>query len=253
MNTLNQIIITDITTVVSVISHKGRRDKMTNRKNYGLSFCTEGQITYILDGVEYVSDPAHAIILPKGQSYTLHGDETGMFALINFDCMSFQTDKFILLPTGNISSVMKNFEQMKNLFLLEENRLKTVSILYDIFHKLLSYGNDESDILFPALKYIEANSSSPDITNDLLADMCYISEVYLRKLFSRTYGVSPKQYVIGIRINKAKQMLTEGVLTVSAISEECGFSSPYHFSRLFKAKTGMSPTEYMEQNKIVKL
>ena len=253
MNTLNDIIITDITAVVTVSSPKGRSDKMINRKNFGLSFCAEGQITYTLDGKEYVSDPGHAIILPKGQSYAIHGDKTGVFPIINFDCKNFQTDKFILLPIRSIDSVMKDFEQMKSLFLFEKNRLKIISILYNILHKLSGSGSFQPDILSHAVKYLETNFSCPDITNKFLADLCNISEVYFRKLFSRTYGVSPRQYIIDIRINKAKQLLTDGVLNITAISEQCGFASPYHFSRLFKEKTGLTPSEYMKQNRIMKI
>lgn len=48
-----------------------------------------------------------------------------------------------------------------------------------------------------------------------------------------------------IRMNKAKQLLSEGSLKVCAVSGQCGFSNPYHFCRTFKAYTGMTPTEYV--------
>ena len=253
MNQLTDINVTDIINIFTVFSPKGRFDKMVNRQSYGLSFCAEGQITYTLGGKKYISDPGHAIILPKGQTYTLHGNKTGIFPVINFDCTNFHSDSMVLLPVRNIESLMKDFTQLKSLFLFEKNRLKTISIFYNILHKLSDTASPESDILYPAVKYLETDFSSCGITNKSLADMCNISEVYFRKLFVRSYGVSPKQYVIDVRIGKAKQLLTDGILNITAISEQCGFSTPYHFSRLFKEKNGLTPSEYMKQNRIVKI
>ena len=88
---------------------------------------------------------------------------------------------------------------------------------------------------------------------ELLAEKCGISEVYFRRLFTEQYKVTPKQYIIDLRINKAKQLLTDGIFKIGAISESCGFSNPYHFCRVFKEKTGLTPTEFMKQNKILKI
>lgn len=102
-------------------------------------------------------------------------------------------------------------------------------------------------------EHLDKNFFSADITNKELANICNISEVYFRKLFAKVYGVSPHQYIISARINKAKQLLSEGLFKINAIAEMCGFSSTYHFCRIFKQKTGITPTEYMKQNKILKI
>lgn len=253
MNNLNKIVLTDITDVIAVFSPKGRFVKMHNRKCYGLSFCKEGQITYTHKGKEYISDSDHAIILPMGQSYSLYGDKTGIFSVINFECRDFLCDTMMILPVRNIDSLMSDFTQMKNLFLFEENRTKVMSIFYNIIHTLTTDAATRYNILLPAVKYLESNYSSPDITNAVLAGQCNISEVYFRKLFTSQYGITPRQYIIDIRINKAKQLLTDGILKINAISEKCGFSNPYHFCRLFKDKTGLTPTEYGKQNKIFEI
>ena len=88
---------------------------------------------------------------------------------------------------------------------------------------------------------------------DFLAKKLGISEVYLRKLFSVHYGTSPRQFIIDMRIQKAKSLLTNGTHTITSISEECGFSSLYHFCRTFKDKTGMTPTEYAKNGKIYQI
>ena len=105
----------------------------------------------------------------------------------------------------------------------------------------------------PAIKYIAKNYSNDALTNEILAEICNISEVYLRKLFLKHLNLTPKQYISEIRLSKAKQLLSDGILKINAISEQCGFSSSYNFSRFFKDKTGITPTEYLKQNRIYKL
>lgn len=88
MKGLKNIVVTEITGVMTVYSPKGRSVKMNNRKCYGMSFCSEGQITYTHNGKKFVSDNKHIIILPEGQSYTLRGDKTVFFLLSTLPAMS---------------------------------------------------------------------------------------------------------------------------------------------------------------------
>ena len=92
--------------------------------------------------------------------------------------------------------------------------------------------------------YIEKNLSDPFLTVSEIAASVKISETYCRRMFTQNFGVSPKQYLIDMRIKLAKQLLLEDEKLISDIAESCGFGSVYHFSRTFKQATGMSPTEY---------
>ena len=71
-----------------------------------------------------------------------------------------------------------------------------------------------------------------------------MSEVHFRKLFAEKYNTTPKQYIIDVRMKKAKQMLRASNLAVTEIAYMCGFTSLYSFSRAFKDKTGQTPSEY---------
>ena len=62
---LKDMVVTDVLNSFTVFSPKGRRENMNERESYGLSLCLEGQITYTQNGVNYVSDKEHAVILPQ--------------------------------------------------------------------------------------------------------------------------------------------------------------------------------------------
>ena len=252
MEILNKITVTDIKELFTVTSLRGRSEEIHNRESYGLSFCTEGRITYTLGGKQAVSDENHAVILPKGQSYSLHGDKTGIFAVINFDCNDSLCDNVISISVQNSETYIKDFEKMKALSLFEENRAKMMSVFYNILHRL-STESSVRNVILPAIKHIENNYQNPKLSNAELAQKCNISEVYFRKVFTEVYKTTPKQFITDVRIDKAKQLLSDGFLRVGAVAEQCGFSNQYHFCRLFKEKTGITPTEYMKQNRIYKI
>lgn len=117
----------------------------------------------------------------------------------------------------------------------------------------MSSQNQEKNIIMPAIAYLEKHYSDSDLSLSKLSSICNISEVYFRKLFTEKYKISPKQYIINVRIIKAKQLLTEGIIKINKVAGECGFSNQYHFCRILKKKTGLTPTEYMKRNRIYKI
>lgn len=245
---LNAVTVTEIANVVTVYSERGGCDLMQNRACYGLSFCTEGRITYVQNGQEYVSDKGCAVLLPKGGSYRIQRDRTGYFPVINFDCLEFLSDTVVLLPIQSSARLMADYERMKHLFLLSGSRAQVFSIFYGMLHALCA--DDVPQALQGAVRRIKSDFADASLKNASLAAECNISEVYFRRLFTKHFGVSPKQFVMDVRLQNAKQLLAEGALSIAGISERCGFSSPYHFCRIFKERVGLTPSEYRKENLI---
>ena len=249
---LGNITITDIKDIFTVFSPKGRFAKIENRKSFGLSFCIDGQITYTHNGNKIISDKNHAVILPQGQTYTLYGDKTGNFPVINFVCADALCNTVISLPIQNTEAYIKDLEKLRSLSLFDGNRAEMMSVFYHILHRL-SAQSPSCKVIMPAIKYLESNYQNPNLANAELAEQCKISEVYFRRIFTSYYNMTPRQFLIDIRINKAKQLLSEGALKINAVAIKCGFSNQYHFCRVFKEKTGLTPTEYVKQNRIYKI
>ena len=194
-----------------------------------------------------MSNNKNAIILPQGATYYLTGDKKGLFPVINFYCADKLCDSFEVIECKNPDSLLKDYEKLRDLMVFDRNRAKELSLFYNIIYKLTQQDENKIEVLIPAIKYIEKNYNNSEVTNDILAKQCSISEVYFRKLFAEKYGTTPKQYIVEVRIEKAKQLLREGQMNISAVAKQVGFTNPYHFSRTFKEKVGTTPTQYTQQ------
>lgn len=243
MPMLDDLTVTSVEDVLTVHSPRGRFLQMENRINFGLSFCTEGEIVYTHKGRRIVSDPTCAVLLPMGGSYELHGSRTGDFPLINFLCDADIHD-FCEFPIRHLEPYLRDFERMKELLLLGRRRQKVMSLFYEILDQLSQEGAQKGDVLHPVMGYLEKNYADPQLSNEVLAKAGGISEVYLRQLFKVRLGTSPKQYVLELRMQRAKRLLEEGTASVGEIAQGCGFASVPHFCRTFKSFTGESPTDY---------
>ncbi len=75
-----------------------------------------------------------------------------------------------------------------------------------------------------------------------LASMVGVSTVRFRKLFRDATGVSPKQYILDLRLRKARVLLqTNPRLTVKEVAEQTGFGDPHHLHAMFRGKYGTTP------------
>ena len=73
---------------------------------------------------------------------------------------------------------------------------------------------------------------------------------YLTRIFHEKYGISPKQYLISLKLKKARRLLTTTELPVSVISSSLGFDDQLAFSKIFKKEFAVSPSEYRKQSRI---
>lgn len=96
------------------------------------------------------------------------------------------------------------------------------------------------------LEYIQQHLGE-EISLEAIANYLQMSQYYFCHLFKESMGVSPYQYVLQQRIEKAKQLLRQRKLTITMIALECGFANQTHFTKHFRKLTGMTPKVYREQ------
>jgi len=85
------------------------------------------------------------------------------------------------------------------------------------------------------------------ITVERVAEELGVSYSLFRKIFKKYTGISPGQYLIQLKIEKAKRLLSFPDKLIKEIAYDLGFESCFYFSKLFKEKTGFSPAKYRDQ------
>ena len=94
-----------------------------------------------------------------------------------------------------------------------------------------------------ALQYLEENYSNR-ITLEELADLVHLSPVYLSSLFKKEAGMNFSEYLIHVRMDRAKKLLKEVKWNVSEVAHLVGYTDSRHFSKTFSKMVGISPKEY---------
>ncbi|MBP1744943.1 MAG: Cupin 2 conserved barrel domain protein [Firmicutes bacterium] len=121
--------------------------------------------------------------------------------------------------------------------LLREFSADNISILKSIFL------NGKEGLVDKINRYIESNYSQ-EVTLGNLAETFYISPSYLSSVFNEKNGMSLKDYVNRLRVEKAKQLLRDTDLKISEISRKLGYSQMSYFGSIFRKLEGCTPKEY---------
>lgn len=93
--------------------------------------------------------------------------------------------------------------------------------------------------------YVEAHLAS-DIGLEELAHVVGLSRFHLIRTFKITTGMTPYQYLVSRRIERARDLLRDGRLTTEAVARKVGFKSPSHFIRRFRQMNGTTPRNYAD-------
>ena len=94
-----------------------------------------------------------------------------------------------------------------------------------------------------AVRYINQNISKK-ITLEELSGITNYSIPHLRRLFYEKFKISPLNFITGIRIERAKEIIEIEDLPIAQVSALCGFENSSYFIKQFKKLTGITPKEY---------
>lgn len=107
-------------------------------------------------------------------------------------------------------------------------------------------GTEEDPVTF-IKNYIWENTDK-EISLNRLAKMVYFNPSYLSRTFKQETGITITEYLLEVKIQKAREMLWETDLKVQEIALKLGIDSSAYFARIFKKAVGCSPQEYRNQN-----
>lgn len=107
--------------------------------------------------------------------------------------------------------------------------------------------NRQRDMLERVVSYIRGNYLRSDISAEMLSDMVNLTPGYFGKIFSDNMGKSVNEYIIEMRMEKAKELLEKNTIPVCDIAAQVGFSNQSYFTATFKKWNGITPNQYRSE------
>jgi len=123
-------------------------------------------------------------------------------------------------------------------------RILCCSILYTLVKTLSDPpASPQPQLMEEAVRYLKAHVAETFRIDSLVRHMGY-SRARLFALFKRHTGLTPNDYLVRLRIEKARELLSGSALPIARIAKVCGFGSPEYFGAVFRRYVGMTPGVY---------
>ena len=230
--------------VISVIrcSNKKGYFNVKGRPHAALSYRVSGIGAFEVEGEKLLSEAGDLFFVPAGAAYNVEYSDGETIVVHFYDCNYNLTENITVRDKQRLK------EKFVELLMLwsERNAQNAIkSKLFDIFQDLSDgkYGTTADDVAAKAAEKISANFSSADFNIAKLCRELHVSGATLRRRFSKRYGISPKEYLIKQRLDRAFCALASGRCSVREACVECGFEDEKYFSRAVKAHFGKSPSQ----------
>ncbi len=137
------------------------------------------------------------------------------------------------------------------------NKIYRASELYEMFlhifnsHSIVQKDETSAEMMYYsyAVKFIETNLFRK-ITVEELTKILGVSQPYLYNIFKKRASISPKQYIDMQKTEKAKELLLETSMSLTEIANSIGMEDCITFSKYFKKREGISPSNFKKENKL---
>lgn len=236
-------------------------NKLMFPENYVMVYTLDGECNYTIGNDKYCAKPGDVYIFAPNivRSGISSPQNPWSFISINFNISSTNGGSAVLpdfitgLTENAGSSVRQNFIDISSLWIKRSTayllrcRTLTQNILCNLIINNSNpyYYTPHYNKINNAKKYIQNNYTLDININDLICESG-LSPAQFRKLFKQIVGFSPNQYIIFLKLNKAKSLLESGEVNVSEAAYISGFSDVFYFSSVFKKKIGLTPSQVLK-------
>lgn len=244
----------------------GENDRTSERT----SLCYELELYVSGKGMSVITNQNHKEIPHEKGTLLFFNPGVKRYSTDHFTCFFIHLDidkeTAKILTRLPLASKVINYKAYKKCFtdVIQLSQMKSVandfriqSKLYELFYMMIDNAevmerreksNDNTDLqlITDAIKFIEGNYQK-NLTLQNIADSARLSPTYFHKLFKIHTGVTPRAFLLRIRLANAKMYLLTTSKSLEEIVELCGFSSLSYFDSIFKKNVGMTPSEFRKQ------
>ena len=239
---------------------------------YEIVYVEEGEFSVLVDGVAH-EIPAGALFVYAPNVYhavNIERSVKAVVSIVSFDCVSPAMEALsnrLFLPSTDLRELLISFFDTAHAALsnavplgvapregvstpalqLLGNRLE--EILLRLYGEVPAVGGVSGRRAYKKERFL---ALSTYLKQDLaahrtlasMAEACACSVSTVKALCREFCGAGPNDYLISLRIERARELIREGNLNFTEIARETGFGSLHYFSRTFRARTGQTPTQY---------
>ena len=226
-----------------------------------LTYVDQGSLHSVADGQDLLLKQGDIVIYGPGQWHMQYADigvapryVTLTFDLAGFDITPLMNRKFTA-PQQAVQLLQQmlreqeRMDQFSNEIIISQLTLLLLNLLREARNpsggKLQTSNavHSENEIIRQAQIFISTHIREK-LSVPLVARQVDVSPSYLTALFHKNLQISPGEYIRRIKLQESKQMIRENDLNFTEIAAALQYSTVHHFSRQFKEKFGITPTEY---------
>ena len=201
-----------------------------------------GKAQFEIDGQSFLSRPGDVLFIPSGMDYTVEYSVCESIVVHLSDCNYTHVEN---RSFGAEAFLHEKFEQLLDDWQQNQHVFRLKADVYTLLCDLATLAGPHTDTrLADCLSYLENHFQDASLR---LCDLCRagsFSESSLRRAFCRSFGLSPKQYLLEKRLRFAASLLAEKQISVKEAAFAAGFTDEKYFSRCMKKKYGAPPSAF---------
>lgn len=229
-----------------------------------VTYVISGHAEYLIDGIKYIVSAGDLLCIPQGsrrsatcipddlmECYSINGK------IRNIDGLDINLPLPLICNIGLHKNILNLYSNLNTVWTLKDPGYKLrakglyLMILQQYF-QIIVYRKDTSIMdarIKKVLQYMSNHYNEP-LTVHKMAEMLNLSDMYFGNLFNKETGMSFRNFLTMIRMNRAEEMLYSGEYKIHEVADACGFSDVFYFSRIFKKYRGISPSDALKQRRI---
>lgn len=247
------------------ICHAGHAAPKLFYKDYSAHFILEGKGIFIKDDVEYELHAGQGFLITPNTTCVYIADEKEPWKYVYASFRGADDDALVHNAGLDDNNVIFDFpldeDMVHDIYAMHRAGKKNDARGYDVTGYFLlvmsrlvraaktTVAERQSEYYVKrAKKFIEDNYSEPIAVTDI-AEYLRLDRTYFYRLFVKSEGVAPSDYIREVRLSAAARMLENNKLSVREVAQSAGFGNMAYFYKRFSEKHGMTPKQYQETKK----